>query len=797
MDFLLTNIMFAVIIIIIINQRKKIIAQTKLLEHEIKLLREQMAKKDASSSPAEKEVIPPALQSYEKPLEKTLFVIPDEPVQKPADQYQPQPVVSEAQKPEHSHAVVAPDISQQPGQAVRVPKPSFFEKHPDIEKFIGENLISKIGIVILVLAIGFFVKYAIDNDWIGPAGRVSIGIICGGILTALAHKLRKAYHAFSSILIGGALAVFYFTITLAYHEYALFNQTTTFIIMVVITAFAVLLSLLYNRQELAVIALIGGFATPFMASNGSGDYFSLFVYLIILNTGLLFIAYRKSWRLLNLLAFVFTVILFGSWLLMPAYGTKPVVYRNGFVFATVFYILFLSINIAHNIRAHKKFIASDFGILLANTCLYFSAGLYMLNQMEAADWRGAFSAAMGVFNLAVSFILFRNNKLDKNILYLLIGITLTFVSLTAPIQLKGNHITLFWASEAVLLFWLYQKSRIRIVYVSSVLVWIAMAGSLCLDWLNIYIASDEIITIIANKGFITTLYASLSCFVLWYMKKDIAVEKPALIDNLATKNILLAAGWLLLYASGAFEVSYQFATRYPDIQLKWLYLLLYSIIFLLTLDTVSNRSSLFKGPAYMAVLLADCMLWFLLYAWYTFHIQQELRQHKAGDIHFTAHWISAVLMIIVFLRLIRLIRYKIQGISIYYTIFTWLISIAVVVFISIELHLVTNAIFAPGADREEVRRIYTRAGLPIIWSLCSFGMMWLGMNKKYKPLRIISLILFSLTLVKLFLFDIRNIPMTGKIAAFFCLGVILLIVSFMYQRLKKIIIEDEQNPGTV
>lgn len=59
----------------------------------------------------------------------------------------------------------------------------------DWEKFIGENLISKIGIAILVLAIGFFVKYAIDNDWIGPAGRVGIGLLCGAILIGLAHRL--------------------------------------------------------------------------------------------------------------------------------------------------------------------------------------------------------------------------------------------------------------------------------------------------------------------------------------------------------------------------------------------------------------------------------------------------------------------------------------------------------------------------------------------------------------------------------------------------------------------------------
>jgi uncharacterized membrane protein len=70
--------------------------------------------------------------------------------------------------------------------------------------------------------------------------------------------------------------------------------------------------------------------------------------------------------------------------------------------------------------------------------------------------------------------------------------------------------------------------------------------------------------------------------------------------------------------------------------------------------------------------------------------------------------------------------------------------------------------------------------------------MWLGMKYKFRTLRIVSLTLFFIILGKLFLFDIRNIPVAGKIAAFFCLGILLLVVSFMYQRLKKIIIEDEK-----
>lgn len=124
---------------------------------------------------------------------------------------------------------------------------------------------------------------------------------------------------------------------------------------------------------------------------------------------------------------------------------------------------------------------------------------------------------------------------------------------------------------------------------------------------------------------------------------------------------------------------------------------------------------------------------------------------------------------------------------------TWLLCIVTVVFFSTEMLLLANALFVSKTNTlADVQHVYVRTGLPILWSICSFAFMWLGMHFKHKSLRIVSLTLFMITLIKLFIFDIRNIPAGGKIAAFFCLGILLLVVSFMYQRLKKIIIDHEE-----
>ena len=153
---------------------------------------------------------------------------------------------------------------------------------------------SKIGVAILVIGIAFFVKFAIDQNWIKPIGRVAIGVLCGLIVLGFAHRLRKNFQAFSSVLVAGGIAVFYFTIGIAFHQYHIFGQTAAFIIMLLITSFSVFISIAYNRQELAALSIIGGFATPFMLSTGEGNYQVLFTYILILDCGMLVLAYLRK-----------------------------------------------------------------------------------------------------------------------------------------------------------------------------------------------------------------------------------------------------------------------------------------------------------------------------------------------------------------------------------------------------------------------------------------------------------------------------------------------------------------------
>jgi uncharacterized membrane protein len=665
------------------------------------------------------------------------------------------------------------------------------QRNADLERFIGENLTNKIGIAVLVLGIAFFVKYAIDKDWINETGRVIIGLVSGGILIGLAHYIRNNYRSFSSVLVGGGLTVFYFTIAFAFHQYHLMGQQAAFIIMVVISAFAVLLSLYYNRQELAILATIGGFITPFLVTTGQENYIALFTYLCILNTALMVLSWFKRWPAINSIALFFTTIIYGGWLIKRTVFSDSLPYQDAFLFATLFYILFVAMNSINSLRLKRKFTAFDFIIVLSTNFLYYTAGMVILSYNTGNDYQGLFTALLGIANLLLTVVFYRNRSIDRNFISLLTGISLTFISLTAPVQFSGNHIVLFWAAESVVLFWLYQRSRIVHLRVASVIVAFLMLLSLLVVWSEVYLFDNDIIPVIVNKGCITTLAASVALFIYYSLLRrepDASQEKGN--TNRLTKNAFLITAILIAYLAGVWEIYYQFSTRFPHTEVSVVYFQVWSFAAAILLLQVFKRSAAF--PLLKFLLTGLCLGIYLFNLGASYRVSINL---LAGDngILFAGHWVAVVCLLWL---LYSLTRYFFENNSdqwsAYRAFFTWTATISILLLLSIEMyHVILWGTYRNETDQAWWENLYYKAGLTILWSICSFVMMWLGMRFSFRTLRVISLSLFTLTLVKLFSYDIRNIPPGGKIAAFILLGILLLTVSFMYQRLKKIIIDDQ------
>ncbi|MHC2993079.1 hypothetical protein OB13_16405 [Pontibacter sp. HJ8] len=676
--------------------------------------------------------------------------------------------------------------------------PSAFDKfreNLDWEKFIGENLINKLGIAILVLGIGFFVKYAIDQDWINEAGRVAIGILAGGILLGVAHRLRKAYQSFSSVMVGGGMAVLYFTIAIAFHEYQLFSQTVTFLLMVGITGFTIFLAIAYNRMELAVLALVGGFASPFMASTGEGNYIALFVFILILNLGILVLANFKKWNLLNSIAYVFTILLYGGWLTTRVIDTPDPPYVGALVFATLFYLVFFAMNIVNNIKERRHFTAPEIMILLSNTFLYYSAGMYVLQHIAGGNYQGLFTMVIAVFNFIFAYLLYQNQKADRNLVYLLIGLVLTFLSLTAPVQLKGNYITLFWALEAVLLLWLSQKSGIRLIRVASVVVLGLMWFSLLMDRdLYNHELSGPLILVL-NKVFVTGIVAVAAlAATLWLLQGE---QELILIRWLPARVYRAITGFTLvltLYLVLLLELNYTLDRLAVSYGTKYFILGFYNYLYLFVLLLLSRRQPnqlVQQGIGTLATV--GILLYLTLQHPLTIDTRNAYLLDGSETLgSFMLHYLPLALVLLLVAQLLRLVAQRVGFNSLPGKVALWCASFVVVFLASAELeHLVVLHFYTPGSNLAALLVQIRKIGFPILWGISSFILMMIGMQHKLKSLRIVSLSLFFLTLLKLFLFDIRGISEGGKIAAFICLGVLLLIVSFMYQKLKVIILDDD------
>ncbi len=783
---ILIPIVIIIVLVTILNRTSEQQKLTESLYDHIKQLSDEMAGltkeiKNLKQPVAEKEPIqrsvPPApviaVSSKEEKKEEI----------KPAN-------IQETKKPEPVVAIT--EVLKQE------PKKDFepvLKQETDLEKFIGENLANKIGIAVLVLGISFFVKYAIDQNWINEAGRVIIGLIAGGILIGIAHRIRKSYRSFSSVLVGGGLTVFYFTIAFAFHQYHLISQQAGFIIMVVITAFAVLLSLYYDRLELAVLATIGGFITPFLLSTGQANYVALFTYLCILNSGLMVLAWFKRWTSINIIALFFTTIIYGGWMIREMWVNETgFPFKNAMFFASFFYLQFVGMNIINNIRQKESFAFFDFLIVLSINFLFYVAGIFILSDWSQGNYRGLFTAILGIFNLLLVLGFRQKKTIDHNFLSLLTGLSLAFISLIAPIQFKGNSVTLFWTAESVLLFWLFHKTRTVQLKIASILVIFLMLASLILTWSLVYFSNQQLVPVLLNKGFSTTIAVSASLLIYYkLMHKEADSFYLNSITNETIRYFLLGAFIVTLYLSGALEIFYQFSTRSDVKSLFNIYLQLYSFVFAIGILFSFRKETVFPVLKFLFTIL--CLGLYLVSINVNSQVSLALLLKNEGNL-FIVHWIGVALLGWLLLDLVTYFRRTADSNwASYLPAFTWISAISTVFLLSVELYQVNMWANYQGAEWGWWENLYYKAGLSILWSVCSFIMMWLGMHYKFRTLRIISLSLFTLTLVKLFAYDIRNIPPGGKIAAFILLGILLLTVSFMYQRLKKIIIDDTELKG--
>lgn len=487
---------------------------------------------------------------------------------------------------------------------------------PEMEVRLGQKWILAVGVIIIVLAVGYFLKYSFDRAWIGPAGRVALAFLWGlGFLVAGELFRRRNYRVFGLCLAGGGAAVLYFATFAGFQIYQLYGQVLAFGVMVLITALGCSLAVAYDNKWLAALAMLGGFLTPLMLSTGKDNQIALMAYLTVLNLGLLTIAFRKQWALLNALGFVFTYIIYFAWGINHYDESK---FWPAIIFLNVFYLIYTLMPFAYQCFRGRIDRLWGFLIITPNSLLAFGVSYGLIADRWDGVWASVVSVAYAFIFLALAAFLERRGQRNLDAFVVLLAKAMLFLFITVPIVLSEHWITVFWAALAVALLWMGLRLGRPILQLAGAGVMTLAGGKLLLwDYLDNFDLDFDYLCFPAgytdcavDRWLSAAVVIGLTVLFYWLVKYYLPrPEHRALRHGLA---VLAAIGWsgllfcLLNLEVGAFFHDFLPTGRFAAMSVLWS---LYSVVLML-LGFRWNKPSLRRlSLALFSLTILKVLIW--------------------------------------------------------------------------------------------------------------------------------------------------------------------------------------------
>ena len=760
--------------------------EIKQLENELAELKRQS---NFSSVSATNTVKTPAEKPTERPVEKPI----ERPTETPAEKTTETPVITAPSTPKPQFSLPTINRPKQPS---------------DLEKIIGESWINKIGILIVISGVAIGAKYSIENEVISPLTRIILGYLVGIGLLGFGIKLKPKFEGYSAVLVSGSISIFYFITYFAYSFYNLIPQILAFAMMLIFTVFTVFAAIKYNRVVIAHIGLIGAYAVPFLLSSGSGRVDILFSYMLIINLGILFISIKRDWKTLHYSAFFFTWLIYGSWFADKSFYSSLQGYEAlGIGFATAFFLIFYGVSLFNNIISKEKLDKINIILILLNSFIYFGFGYGIFNSNTKLDtYLGLFTLFNAVIHFVVLFFIKSKKLADSTLFYSTLGMVFTFITIAIPIQLDGSWVTLLWIAQGTILFWIGKTKNIPIYEKISLPILGLSFLSLLEDWSFYRYANNGDIQAFWNINFLTGILAILGYgFVVYLSRKHAETEENQKFSPFnAIKSFYLPALLVLTaYLTFRNEIAYYFNYWLENSSLKGkeiseiddyslynydinifknIYLLAYSLVFFGGLALLNFHKFKNKVLGISAIVIGLLTLLSVQ----TFGLEElgELRyayinggSNKYFDINFNYILVRYLLWGSVAFALWAIFKNTKSIIenTKFHIFLEMVIHISILNFLSNEL-----VTWMDIAGYQDIFKL----GLSILWSVYSLLLVSLGIYKKKKYLRIYALVLFGVTLAKLFLYDISNLSTISKTIVLIVLGLLLLIISFLYNKFK-------------
>lgn len=467
-------------------------------------------------------------------------------------------------------AVKTPTEIARPPAAPAKSVPSFGavegqESRPErsLESRIGSQWFNRIGILAVLIGMAWFLKLAIDNHWVGPAGRVLIGLISGVGLIAWSERFRaRGSPAFSYSLKSIGSGILYLSIWAAFSLFQLIPGAVAFAAMVAVTAFNGYLSWVQDSELLALYAIAGGFGTPLLVSTGENHEGSLFGYMLLLDVTVLILVGLRPWARLLFGAFAGTVFYVAGW--WSTFYTAGQAMETA-VFIGSFFLIFAlaprlaclkaagpELDTAAQTSAWDKLATVLMPLL--NAAFGFLA-FYGLIDSRHADWAQPWVAvAFAGFYLGLLRLPSRGvwRASPQLLAELHLATAVVFLTLAIPLKASGRWLTIGWLAEGAALLWVASRAR-------SMLLRVLALGCLALALVDLMVVNPPAsITPVFNERFATYLVAiAVFAFAGWIAMRAAAVEEEsskefwrvvAMVSALIVNLLILIAVSLEIHA---------------------------------------------------------------------------------------------------------------------------------------------------------------------------------------------------------------------------------------------------------
>ncbi|MBX3427198.1 MAG: DUF2339 domain-containing protein [Pirellulales bacterium] len=666
-----------------------------------------------------------------------------------------------------------------------------------MEFAVASQWLLRIGVLVLVVGVGFFLKYSIDHGWLGPQARVALSTLTGfAMLIAGTRILGRRYHLLGQGLLGAGLATLYFTVYAAANLFQLIGQGPAFGLMGLVTALAGGVAVRFDSMLVAVLGIIGGYLTPLMLGSGPPNLPVLLGYLLVLGIGVLAVCYWKNWPLVNLLSFLGTYGL--TIAALEGATTRP--FGDVFPFLVGFFILFSTMTFLYKLVRHAPANLLDLLALVANAGTFFILGGGLVDERFGRRWVAVLAVALAAFYVAHAWHFLRRKFVDRNLLISFISLAAFFSAVAMPLALSRQWITASWAIQAVVFLWAADRLGSQFVRQLGYLLFAVVLGRfLLLDLSREFLPGRVALRDLPWQDYVRALAERVvafgipvGCFGLAYRMLPrptaesattteavgappvaAANDVPAWVPTTAAGRGLLAAAAVALGGYLFLELNRTVGFFYPPARLPVLTVLLAALGGLVLTAALAWESKFLQSAlvAIAGLLVAKLALFDLpswrTSTWFLYDGEYSFRDAAMRAIDFAAivGYLGGAYALLAGRRSAAKIRTVLGG--------------AGLAMLFVYLTLEVNTFLRSYMDG------LRPGGVSILWSLFALALIGRGIARNVAGLRYLGLGLFAVVSWKVFFVDLAQLDQFYRIVAFVVLGVLLIAGSFVYLKYRE------------